>query len=1169
MIQHACLFASALALTVPALGDGRARPSVRRLTPQVAPTVAPGDVSAALSIISSTPASGAIDARQPSDIDGTSTAGWQSLTMTFNGNSTQLTASDFVVTQQGGLGVAPAITGLTHIDATTVRVDFSAQINPGAWTTVTSGAAQVRLGYLPGDVNGDGFTSNLDTLLLIDAINGVVNLPLRAVDMDRSGALTQTDLSRLAALLHGSGGIYATWQGRTLPGFTKSNSIGNIGGVGLGGPITGTGTGLNVVLTHDYTGDCADSGDTATVTVAVQRTEPGAPINIRGLQFDTLLTDGGLTVDLPLTHSVPTGDIFFWDFTTQGICDIVDSLCGSQHFIVDDLGDNPLLSITFTGQAQDDINQLIIPGDGTPLVLGNMEMTAPDGSYNVNAVNGDETNENLGFYLVFGFGGDGDPVTTWRVDTGQAGGGSHDICFGGAVVCVPEDCDDGDDCNGIETCNVDTNECEAGTPLDCDDGIDCTADSCVDSACVNDPDDGACDDGLFCTGTETCGTAGCESSGDPCDPLTCNEDTDLCEGCLTDADCDDADGCNGLETCDAGDCIPGTPLNCDDGIDCTDDSCADDACVNDPNDGACDDGAFCTGTETCGDNGCESSGDPCDDGETCNEDTDECDGPIVCIPEDCDDDLFCNGQEVCDGDVCLDGDPVQCPDGQVCNETADECVDVDDNKITLNPDSSCYGFGDVVTMTVDFTSTELVVGAQVFLAYDSIALDFVSAVPNDPWSVEIFESVNEAAGTIDYAVHVPFNPPGEGANAGSLATITFVANQDMCGETSVDCRENNPPTRLTTNGGLDIEPACNAGVINIIPPIAECPHDLDVNADAGVCSAHVCWGLGMNECTGGTPDVCTAVHETAGEIALDGTCGDFPSGVTTITCGEGAGGCAGGGSCEWTITVSDENTVTSELQLSPIVESGPFDRCITWEIYPDDCGDPLIISDVVTFGQPNNIPGHGTYEAKVPCGDYTCTTARDSLHTLRSVAEAEVIEEEVSDGMYEYTRLVYFLEYKGDPEVGGNWLTGGNLNDDCVIDILDFGVFLGEFGADYGSGDTDCSTEAPHADINGDGLVDDTDYGFIEGNFLEVNKENCCGAVADGCNPPGGGGQTTQALIIDNKGRVLSTPVTPKLQRADLNGDGVLDFADFELFQAGERPAPKGKVRDRDAGSRR
>jgi len=42
------------------------------------------------------------------------------------------------------------------------------------------------------------------------------------------------------------------------------------------------------------------------------------------------------------------------------------------------------------------------------------------------------------------------------------------------VACLSNsDCDDGNACNGAETCNA-SGQCVAGTPTDCDDGVACT-----------------------------------------------------------------------------------------------------------------------------------------------------------------------------------------------------------------------------------------------------------------------------------------------------------------------------------------------------------------------------------------------------------------------------------------------------------------------------------------------------------------------------------------------------------------------------------------------------------------------------------------------------------------------------------------------------------------------
>ena len=84
-------------------------------------------------------------------------------------------------------------------------------------------------------------------------------------------------------------------------------------------------------------------------------------------------------------------------------------------------------------------------------------------------------------------------------------------------------------------------------------------------------------------------------------------------------------------------------------------------------------------------------------------------------------------------------------------------------------------------------------------------------------------------------------------------------------------------------------------------------------------------------------------------------------------------------------------------------------------------------------------------------------------------------------------------QYVADFITPGKDLIGGNLNDDFVIDILDFGVFSSQWNANYGSGDTTCATSAPHADISGNGIVDSGDFTFLQINFLEEREDNCCG----------------------------------------------------------------------------
>jgi len=101
------------------------------------------------------------------------------------------------------------------------------------------------------------------------------------------------------------------------------------------------------------------------------------------------------------------------------------------------------------------------------------------------------------------------------------------------------DCDDGLYCNGVETCDLATNTCVAGTSVDCSDGVDCTIDSCNESTdtCDHAPDDAFCDNGLYCDGAEICDVLlGCQAGtpvdcddGVECTIDSCNETTDTCD----------------------------------------------------------------------------------------------------------------------------------------------------------------------------------------------------------------------------------------------------------------------------------------------------------------------------------------------------------------------------------------------------------------------------------------------------------------------------------------------------------------------------------------------------------------------------------------------------------------------------------------------------------------
>jgi len=75
-------------------------------------------------------------------------------------------------------------------------------------------------------------------------------------------------------------------------------------------------------------------------------------------------------------------------------------------------------------------------------------------------------------------------------------------------------CDDGNACNGLETCDPTDGSCDPGTTLDCDDGDACTVDTCDNTlGCQHSPV--SCDDGNECT-DDTCDpTSGCINTNSP------------------------------------------------------------------------------------------------------------------------------------------------------------------------------------------------------------------------------------------------------------------------------------------------------------------------------------------------------------------------------------------------------------------------------------------------------------------------------------------------------------------------------------------------------------------------------------------------------------------------------------------------------------------------------
>jgi hypothetical protein len=168
-----------------------------------------------LVILDSDPPSGAIDARQPSDPDGSNPDGWQTVVIGFSGSTAGMTEEDFTVDVTSG--TAPTIISVLPIGTTAV-IDFDGPIPAGAWTRIThdDSGTSVCLGYLPADSDGDRTSAPADILKVIDHLNGVDVRPIYSVDMDRDGDPAPADILRVIDLLNGAA-TYDPWLDASLP----------------------------------------------------------------------------------------------------------------------------------------------------------------------------------------------------------------------------------------------------------------------------------------------------------------------------------------------------------------------------------------------------------------------------------------------------------------------------------------------------------------------------------------------------------------------------------------------------------------------------------------------------------------------------------------------------------------------------------------------------------------------------------------------------------------------------------------------------------------------------------------------------------------------------------------------------------------------------------------
>jgi hypothetical protein len=649
---------------------------------------------------------------------------------------------------------------------------------------------------------------------------------------------------------------------------------------------------------------------------------------------------------------------------------------------------------------------------------------------------------------------------------------------------------------------------------------------------------------------------------------------DGCCECLTNLDCDDGDACT-VDTCT--DCVCSyDPLP---GFDPADDCC-------DPATGDIaprDDGVQCT-TDVCSLGGSagvpvhdpETAGTPCDDGQLCTVD-DECDGVGT-------GDTACSGTPYdslmipCTTIADCPVPGTECSDGYcICKEDVDIYIEFSGGS---KPNPNCFELEEKVSATIMMgPSAQPVNGAQFWLFWDPTCIAFDDIAPADPYEFVLAEVIDEAAGSLFMAIGIGLGV-GDGPYGNApLATVTF----DFVGECAACNLEfggENPMNMYLVSGGEDpgqpitVNPIKsktikeNGDLTIWIPDGGE--YNIPCHGSAvevtweksDIGAADTCYDA-FYDCAAYRMDQWGMVHDASEYINSGGV---FPIGTATFCCWAWSecGHTAGyepkvGGDIQegcWTVQVNDETTLDVTIEVSPSATSKPADgitRCIKFEVFFNTVQEPLVFQEDVMFGGEFGLVGHFKDSIKIPGhGNIECISARDQLHTLRSCARVDILDTGAC-----------VADFKGDPFFGGHWLVSGNLDgfkkdnplsSHDVIDILDFGMFVVEYLVDYGTGDTPCKTDGPHADINGDGVVDMLDFAFIDMNFLASSKD-CLDECGEGAAAGGILGRTEVSL------QELRQMGLSELAVADLNNDGVLSTADMTAFMEGKVPSKKAPTR--------
>lgn len=485
--------------------------------------------------------------------------------------------------------------------------------------------------------------------------------------------------------------------------------------------------------------------------------------------------------------------------------------------------------------------------------------------------------------------------------------------------------------------------------------------------------------------------------------------------------------------------------------------------------------------------------------------------------------------------------------------------------LLLTPDAECYSTlagPAAVVVELSFDAAENpVTGGQFFLAYDNSVLNFESVSPGDaPFTREIYAAVNEAAGTIDYAVGLGMGESPTSAGT-VMARLTFSTTaMTVCDVAElITFRDHTPPTCL-----ISTVPGETVATINIdlpaitidgLAPVFDDPpgnYELDCtwevpspasltatdNCDGALDAVHV-----GDVDNGGTGCPADPLVVTRTYRATDG-CGNETDHVQTFTVVDDeppalwavpgdivqnadAGGCTAqivitppvaDDNCDGSVAVNYERSDSAALTLSDPFPSGT--TSITWSA-EDTCGNPASDTTDVTVEPYNTAIVDLTLSPTIVAGPLT------RCITFEFCAGGAVLETQEADAVFVNgvaTGLMLDVPCGSYACVRARdkLHTLAQAEPAAIYTWVSPDVYFAGFMDGGGSDD-----RLVGGNLNDDDFVDIIDFGIYVVNENVTNY---------------GSGNTPCNLDL------YSLPGTPPFH-ADINGDGFVAIEDFSFIQ--------------------